>query len=212
MTKTELLKIAKPILFNTDMVRAILDGRKTVTRRVIKFPEGMTGRLSESGATDHIFYPGGIKRPLYHTGDILYVRETWNEYLNNENIEYCYLADMQNVTYVDMDDEPIKWKPSIHMPKSAARIFLRITDARVERLRDMKDIDAYKEGITDCKGNKCKGYELCDTLSNHVKKCFSYLWNSTIKKQDLNKYGWDTNPWVWVYEFERINNNENNNN
>ena len=91
MTKTELLKIAKPILFNMDMVRAILDGRKTVTRRVIKFPEGMTGRLSESGATDHIFYPGGIKRPLYRTGDILYVRETW-----------CYENHMHDLTAANL--------------------------------------------------------------------------------------------------------------
>lgn len=189
MTKTELLKIAKPILFNTDMVRAILDGRKTVTRRVIKFPEGMTGRLSESGATDHIFYPGGIKRPLYRTGDILYVRETWNEYLNNENIEYCYLADIQNITYVDMDDEPIKWKPSIHMPKTAARIFLKVTDVRVEKLQDMSAEQALKEGFNSA-------YE------------FNVLWDKTIKKQDLDKYGWNANPWVWVYEFEREENND----
>ena len=191
MTKTELLKIAKPILFNTEMVRAIQDGRKTVTRRVIKFPEGMTGRLSESGATDHIFYPGGIKYPLYRTGDILYVRETWNEYLNNENIEYCYLADTQNITYVDMDDEPIKWKPSIHMPKSAARIFLKVTDIRVERLQDITVEQALKEGFNST-------YE------------FNVLWDKTIKKQDLDKYGWNANPWVWVYEFEREENNENN--
>ena len=207
MTKTELLKIAKPILFNTDMVRAILDGRKTVTRRVIKFPEGMTGRLSESGATDHIFYPGGIKRPLYRTGDILYVRETWNEYLNNENIEYCYLADIQNITYVDMDDEPIKWKPSIHMPKSAARIFLKVTDVRVERLQDITVEQAIKEGFEGIPcGCSTTGCTDCYDFGwrEPPQVGFMYTWDSTIKKQDLDEYGWNANPWVWVYEFERI--------
>jgi hypothetical protein len=191
MKKAELLKIAKPILFNTDMVRAILDGRKTVTRRVIKFPEGMTGRLSESGATDHIFYPGGIKRPLYRTGDILYVRETW-----------CYENHMHDLTAGEPDlpngesphryvyrasspDYPVdKWKPSIHMPKTAARIFLKVTDIRVERLQDITVEQAIKEGFNSA-------YE------------FNVLWDKTIKKQDLDKYGWNANPWVWVYEFER---------
>ena len=213
MKKTELLKIAKPILFNTEMVRAIQDGRKTVTRRVIKFPEGMTGRLSESGATDHIFYPGGIKYPLYRTGDILYVRETWY-YENHMHDLTAGEPDLPNGEYshryvyrASSPDYPVdKWKPSIHMPKSAARIFLKVTDVRVERLQDITIDDCRREGCcsSDClqtgkHSENCK----CDTY-------FANLWNSTIKKQDLNKYGWNANPWVWVYEFEREENNENN--
>ena len=212
MNRTELLKISKPILFNTEMVKAILDGRKTVTRRVLKVPSKyknipfVTARLVNTNG-EIVTYAKGQPAPIiiphpHQVGDVLYVRETWMG--NGER--FYYKADGKHHKLDNLiGDKPFfKWRPSIHMPKEAARIFLRITDVRVERLRDMKDIDAYKEGITDCKGNKCKGYELCDTLSNHVKKCFSYLWNSTIKKQDLDKYGWNSNPWVWVYEFERV--------
>lgn len=166
-----------PILFNTDMVRAILDGRKTVTRRGIKFPEGQTGHLPESGKRDYIYYPGGIKYPPYQPGDILYVRETWcRGSLDYKKEQYYYKAD--NV------DFSCRWHPSIHMPKEAARIFLRVTDVRVERLQDITDIDILAEGL-------------------EIGCCFDDLWNSTIKKKDRPRYGWDANPWVWDIEFQQ---------
>ena len=135
----------KPILFNTEMVRAILDGRKTCTRRVIELPENMDGvPVGKSGDSSNplgFMYPGGIKRPPYQPGDILYVRETWcalpvNEagHMRGHSI-YYYRADG------DLRPEGWrgKWRPSIHMPKEAARIWLKVTDVRVERLQEIDE-------------------------------------------------------------------------
>lgn len=199
MNKTELLQIAKPIIFNTDMVRAILDGRKTVTRRLVK-PQ----HLKVLDSPYHKAHPEAsddvlIKKlcePSYHPGDILYVRETWGIYNRYwfEADYFMYKADYpdKSSTYATGDgivcDLP-KWHPSIHMPKEAARIFLRVTDVRVERLQDIADEQAEKEGS-------------CDYTSTALGFC--YIWDSTIPKKGLNKYGWDANPWVWVIEFERV--------
>jgi hypothetical protein len=190
----------KPILFNTEMVRAILDGRKTCTRRVIELPENMDGvPVGKSGDSSNplgFMYPGGIKRPPYQPGDILYVRETWcalpvNEagHMRGHSI-YYYRADG------DLRPEGWrgKWRPSIHMPKEAARIWLRVTDVRVERLQDIDGKGCVKEGIEE-EHLKYVGDEF-------VKGMFHDLWDSTIKKSDLDRYSWDANPWVWVIEFE----------
>ena len=89
-----------------------------------------------------------------------------------------------------------KWHPSIHMPKEAARIFLRVTDVRVERLKDIGDCT--KEGIAP-------GTHATAHMNDYDERCdFAALWNSTIPKKDLDKYGWEANPWVWVIEFERV--------
>lgn len=217
MTKTELLKIAKPILFNTDMVRAILDGRKTVTRRVVKpskewnfidrsFLDGELDEFTMASHDEMEFVKSA--NPKYKKGDILYVRETYYRTYHHQYGKNFYRADGEEiqmpticgdtVTYGKADG--LKWKPSIHMPKSAARIFLKVTDVRVERLQDITIDDCRREGCcsSDClqtgkHSENCK----CDTY-------FANLWNSTIKKQDLDKYGWNANPWVWVYEFERV--------
>lgn len=185
-----------PILFNAEMVRAILDGRKTNTRRAIKFPEGQTGRLPENGARSCIYYPGGIKQPPYQIGDILYVRETiWQmvaHYLDAGGETLCH-----EFKYAATDKKPevggfYSWvkRPSIHMPKEAARIWLKVTDVRAERLKDIKYEDVMKEGIS--------AMPPITALDE-----FADLWNSTIQKQDLDHYGWNANPWVWVIEFER---------
>lgn len=201
-----------PILFNTEMVRAILDGRKTCTRRVIELPENMDGvPVGKSGDSSNplgFMYPGGIKRPPYQPGDILYVRETWcalpvNEagHMRGHSI-YYYRADG------DLRPEGWrgKWRPSIHMPKEAARIWLRVTDVRVERLQEITDEQAKREGIQ---------YDECPTgftwkQETDMHNCYTTpigamqaLWNSTIKKSDLDRYGWNASPWVWVIEFER---------
>lgn len=207
----------KPILFNTEMVRAILDGRKSCTRRVVK---GYIPKDAQFGYT--AFTPNGAiscrgifetSRPgygekffkvPYQPGDILYVRETvWQKvghYLDVDGeTKTIWINEFR---YVSTDIKPhtgwnYSWgkRPSIHMPKAAARIWLKVTDVRVERLQDI-DIDGiYKEGLSSMAvhaGDK-----------DIALKEWKILWNSTIKKSDLDRYGWDANPWVWVIEFER---------
>lgn len=165
-----------PILFNTDMVRAILDGRKTVTRRVIKYPK--CGYFE--------FEPPKVA-PRYHIGDILYVRETWSPVFVKPK-RYLYKVGCD-----EANNLPIRWRPSIHMPKEAARIWLKVTDVRVERLQDMWTSDVSKEGLQFRR----------PYTADEMRHEFGRLWNTTIKKEDKELYGWDANPWVWVIEFER---------
>lgn len=194
----------KPILFNTEMVRAILDGRKSGTRRIVK-PKQFVGLLPDKckngipeeflkekklmfkpycDMTDAELISVAYKAP-YQIGDILYVRETWKRAPNG----HYYYEDWQRDDIADIT----KWKPSIHMPKEAARIWLKVTDVRVERLQEMWASDVPKEGI----------YFNKPTTADEMLMAFAKLWNSTIKKSDLDRYGWDANPWVWVIEFER---------
>ena len=187
----------KPILFNTDMVRAILDGRKTVTRRVIKDKDIINAWDCESDGTPIAFidHETGDSHPpafpcQYQPGDILYVRETWARSMAGT---YIYKAT----------DTPIildRWRPSIHMPKEAARLFLRVTDVRVERLQDMRLIDCMKEGV---QLTLAEQGDLC-IQGVRARDRFSGVWDSTIKPADLPLYGWAANPWVWVIEFEQV--------
>ena len=213
MNRVELLKNAKPILFNTEMVLAILEGRKTVTRRVVKLKNGyslegkgkeITENINLFG-NDIIFHNGEetneTLKPQYKVGDILWVRETWCYHKTGN--WYGYRADGD---YRDLD---LRWKPSIHMPKVAARIFLKVTDVRVERLQNISCLDAISEGVKPAYSEyeNCNGLLLGSSFEVDEKetiKRFEQLWNSTIKKQDLDKYGWDASPWVWVIEFERV--------
>ncbi len=199
-----------PILFNTDMVRAILDGRKTVTRRLVKLPKyiqeqenGLYTLFSEGTCYENQHFEqivDYLKKP-YTPGDILYVRETFCPNYFDESIAGCrgdglrgnrnaYKADYNKAVVGDVVPEP-KWKPSIHMPKEAVRIWLKVTDVRVERLQEMKTEDFLSEGILGAE------YDI-ETKNRFVK-----VWNSTLKKPDLDRYGWDANPWVWVIRFER---------
>lgn len=189
----------KPILFNTEMVRAILDGRKTCTRRICK-------DANECTVPDMEFYNADKRTYAVHnfadkeqmeqlstaertcpicTGDILYVRETWKEAPKG----YYYYEDWQKDDIADVT----KWKPSIHMPKEAARIWLKVTNVRVERLQEITEVQAQAEG---CNSGLLTG--ACTARGQ-----FEDLWNSTVKKSDLDRYGWDASPWVWVIEFER---------
>lgn len=224
----------KPILFNTEMVRAILAGRKTVTRRVIKprnairakkegYKQGGYG-LWIDPSTDNGDKQGHIKDysisdmwitwkwyiehyAPYQIGDILYVRETWARLVTAKD------GEMQSERYVykATDTYPFgesgyivkfRWKPSIHMPNEAARIWLKVTDVRVERLQKITEEQAVKEGAIDNRGfihSPDDEYDEIHTAGEHFKK----LWNSTINKKDIDSCGWDANPWVWVIEFER---------
>lgn len=212
-----------PILFNTDMVRAILDGRKTVTRRCVKFLNGKNPNWT-GYVKDGLMLYNGINKPCikpcqYQPGDILYVRESVfqgvGHYLDVSGETVCFLTNDFEY-YADGLHEKDHWKdkyehiwmhrrPSIHMPKEAARIWLKVTDVRVERLQDITDEDCEKEGLENyCK--KCQAlFSDCDTCLNDegVKEDFKELWNSTIKKSDIDRYGWDASPWVWVIEFKR---------
>lgn len=181
----------KPILFNTEMVRAILDGRKSCTRRLVKFFSGENPRWTGYIKDGLMLYNGKnepcIRKAPYQPGDTLYVRETWKKAPNG----YYYYEDWQKDDIADVT----KWHPSIRMPKGAARIWLRVTDVRVERLQDIDGKGCVKEGIEE-EPLKYVGDEF-------VKGMFHDLWDSTIKKSDLDRYSWDANPWVWVIEFER---------
>lgn len=212
----------KPILFNADMVRAILDGEKTVTRRLIKTPkdfmlDGKYSMLRDKQGETYLHmdstnvYNNKVKyiRCPYRINDILYVRETIYQearhYLDISGEIKSFLC--QNFKYVATDEKPedkdTVWikRPSIHMPKEAARIFLKITDIRAEQLRDIIEEQAEKEGAQYyCP--KCKEYCICGG-DGFGKSCFKKLWNSTIDKKQLDQYGWDANPWVWVIEFEK---------
>lgn len=239
----------KPILFNTEMVRTILDGRKTCTRRIVKdgIPDdamwGYTaftpkGYISCRGVYADGYGEGFYKLP-YQPGDILYVRETWERFecWNCEGDERgncpkepkksvldktcgCYLYRATDEISGDA-----KWHPSIHMPKKAARIWLKVTDVRVERLQDITEDGAEAEGMPDSLDYPvdkaycplCKGEGIIGTVDVHslghmdvdcpycdsYRKKFENLWNS-INQKSLDRYGWDANPYVFVIEFVKI--------
>lgn len=241
----------KPILFNTEMVRAILDGRKTCTRRAIKpqpdekhkFPLGfVTDSTEKKKAGCFGFgideYGGSIQyaKPPYQPGDILYVRETWqcwraHRYEATADIRFRAGGDDVRLQFANGNTDSInrldydtfvhkwfshygEWKQSLFMPKEAARIWLKVTDVRVERLQEMKPVDVIKEGAyLDCwdclntygeSGSQCcYGTEEQCSQCDEVMMEWEKLWNSTIKKSDIDRYGWDANPYVWVIEFER---------
>lgn len=184
----------KPILFTTEMVRAILEGRKTVTRRLVKpQPLSVVNTLYRKDGTN-IWRTHGADcwyefRAPCVPGDILWVRETWCESLGRAG-KYFYRA------YAGQRDEMKeyahsfnRWRPSIHMPREAARIFLRVTDVSVERLQTMSHEDAEQEGCW---------------CAMPIDK-FAKVWEGTIKPADQDTCGWDANPWVWVISFVRIN-------
>ena len=200
----------KPILFNTDMVRASLDGRKTVTRRCMKpQPQGYFEVNEEPlYIYDTSLGQGQIHSP-YQPGDILYVRETWHKYTKRVGTgECCHMAEFYGykASIANSEEAGERWKPSIHMPKEAARLWLKVTDARVERLQDITNKDVEKEGVE----KKCIDSYIrqmpCET-EEYIRLAyiiaFQDIWDSIIKKKDLLLYGWNANPWVWVIEFEQ---------
>jgi hypothetical protein len=217
-----------PIIFSGEMVRAILEGRKTQTRRVIK-PEPeyvLEGENFPDGSVDCGYVWEFPKCPYDSPGDVLYVRETW---ATQPYLDGCSPRDLSRVesylfwkaTYDGQCNG--RWRPSIHMPRWASRILLRVIDVRAEQLQKITDDDAKKEGcfFTDY-GNRCfhpqpcplpekhpshpikNGWKAYETTSSDEclgtpRMAFANLWNSINEKRG---YGWDMNPWVWVVEFE----------
>ncbi len=243
MSEINIWEIAmkKPILFGTEMVKAILEGRKTQTRRIIKpqpvqpVPLGWvcySTKKNEEGKFEwgkDIY--GGITEtvePPYKTGDILYVRETWSIHSMSNyegKVKFMYKARGDNgleIRYVKDKryDELLQWsfkkpwQPSIFMPKEAARLFLKVKDIKVQRLNDISPREAFNEGVSNIileseHPLRNKAYERGEydkktgDLYAGTIEAFAALWDSIYDKQG---FGWDTNPWVWVIEFERLEN------
>lgn len=209
----------KPILFNTEMVKAILDDRKTVTRRKIDVDITNNCDVDSDGTLlDYQNIAGDFINPIklcrYKVGDILYVRETWSHYNPNGcNCDDCrgqcgYPEYLYRADGIGVD---IKWRPSIHMPKEAARIFLKVTDVRVERLQDITEEQATAEGAETEEYWDYMSFldgvaypEGISTTADTVIDFFADIWNGTLKKKDLNHYGWEANPWVFVIKFKRL--------
>ena len=195
----------KPILFNTDMVRAILDGRKTVTRQAVKpQPQGYFEVNDNPLYIYDMSFGNGRIYPPYQQDDIMYVKETWHKYKKRVGKgKSCYMAEFYGykASIANSEDAEERWKPSIHMPKEAARIWLKVTDIRVERLQDITEEQAKSEGFEPIMSTK--GSSFYTSWQGPSVENFKYFWNSTIKKKDLPLYGWNANPWVWVIEFEQ---------
>lgn len=201
----------KPMLFNSQMVRAILDGHKSVTRRIIKPQPTYSPNygLAWNGQAYGTGLPPTLKGAAYNfrkaapyqPGDILYVRETWAQ---PYGAGYKYAADYGEHDIVEADHgnvsvskNMIKWHPSIHMPRDAARIFLSVKSVHVEQLQDITEDQAEKEGFY--RGSLLEG----SNLMVLPRGAFASLWDQTIKRSEVDAFGWNANPWVWVIEFER---------
>lgn len=208
----------RPILFSGPMVRAIIEGQKTVTRRVakpVKHPD--LGNIYAPGALVLENEPQHVINracPYGQPGDRLWVRETFAD-LRGTGIEhrpdpagplqrYAFAADSPLGSASDeaRKDFGVKWKPSIHMPRIACRILLEITAVRVERLQDISEEQAMGEGVRryDRHAEVGDWYHVDgvdDTYSADPVAAFAQLWKTTGGD-------WDANPWVWVVEFKRV--------
>lgn len=204
------MKRERPILFSAPMVRAILDGRKTQTRRIVKPPPSgewcpLVGDFHETVEdSSGDVYPGPLvfgayddcesaRCPYGRPGDRLWVRETWFSSTPKTPSRVRYAADdlirLEDGLFARAVCKPPKWRPSIHMPRWASRITLEIVAVRVERLRGISDTDAIREGIPDYP----------DFTGDSPVHDYSALWESIN-----GKGSWDLNPWVWVIEFKRV--------
>lgn len=234
---SEIKIVTKPILFSTAMVQAILHGKKTVTRRLIKPQPKTDVSIHDLESGDLCFYNGRLCKlkeprsnrkyagelvavpiePPYQIGDVLYVRETWSTavyldactgmrtglcpYENCENPPGPCFTETKYI-YKATDKLPYgsQWHPSIHMPREAARIFLRVTQVWYERLQKISLDECVGEGAV-----QHPDYTKRNTLVLHARYRgeFAQVWNNTIDRVELDRYGWDANPWVWCIGFGR---------
>lgn len=216
----------RPILFNAEMVRAILAGRKTQTRRAVK---GMALEWLEDSKfiPEYVASPDNDMCPNGKIGDQIWVRETFQGPLIDElesercaehgiqqyeKPEFCAYRATDKLDAIDLDGNDIGWKPSIHMPRWASRIQLEIVNIRLERLNEISEDDAEAEGIEGINqptggddyqdywrdyGVNKKEADGWPWFTGDPIASFKSLWNSIYKN-------WDSNPWVWVIEFKRI--------
>jgi len=192
----------KPILFNTEMVRAIIGGIKAQSRRPVKWDISNNFDIDAKGSAVAYINPetGDSYAPVeaykYQKGDTLWVRETWQTGYNPDDmgedgnipLGYCYRASGDNIS---SEFSLGKWRPSIHMPKKAARIFLQVANIRVERLQEIKYLDLVAEGVS-------YEHSECD-----LRERFEDIWDSIYYNPYKMEYIWDCNPWVFVIEFKR---------
>lgn len=227
----------KPILFSTPMVQAILEGRKTMTRRIVKsrhesglfrIERKLTGEITGITSLDWDERPGDVTNDIHcpygKVGDVLWVRETWRKYhpvdedgcINFYKTIIDYAADEPPIIPLIRDDgfqvynkdgseKLLPWKPSIFMPKEACRIFLQITDVRVERLQEISKADAISEGIKSFRPVPGDGpaetqyyHYLNDKWGPSPIHSFQTLWHKINGEES-----WNNNPWVWVISFKR---------
>lgn len=223
MTRKELLETAKPVIIpgGTDMIQAILEGRKTVFRKPVmpqpdekhQYPLGFVKDSTEKKDIGSFGFGvdelgGSIQyaRPKYRPDDVLYLRETWHTYQKRVGKgEGCLIGEFYGykASIANSEDADEPWNSPACMPKEAARIFLRIKDVRVERLQNMTEVDTAKEGIrTDIQTNRLDDPNFIENFGGI--ELFKDLWDSDVKKSVLTRYEWDANPWVFVYEFELV--------
>jgi hypothetical protein len=215
ITKPAMSNKEKPIPFSTPEVKAILSGAKTKMRRIIKpqpvldqskpgllfwNPKGKLkwGKDLHICGEEELRPPAFLDHAPYKKGNVLYVRETFASYFDDGQVKYLYKADPM-FDSSEPGDIDWDWKPSIHMPREAARIFLRVKDVRVERLRDITVQEVCRELGKEYKpsGKMLADFHMHDILFDDFKN----HWGTMHAKSG---YGWDSNPWVWVISFERI--------
>lgn len=228
MTREQLLEKSRDILFNAEMIKAVLEGKKTTTRRVIKLNDknldfvghhpldGKAVFCKNKNANWSTQKHELFKTPCY-LKEILYARESAKILsMQNGKVKMLFKAD-NSVKEFEVSDKEYnrlyrykdfdRWLSPYWQTKETARIFLRAIDVRVERLQDISENQMLREGLLSCSrcyhhNGNCKDFQ--STRECKLKSEFTALWDGTIKKQDLNKYSWQANPWVWVIEFERI--------
>lgn len=200
----------RPILFSAPMVRALLAGTKTQTRRLVRLPSGFVPtRVAPGPFAGHFDFiddegmGGMVDEPRWFVGDTLWVRETWSR----AQFENCGELTTRTVYRADFPDDYDgfgirRWYPSIHMKRADARLLLEVTDVRVERLQDISEADAKAEGVDDGPG---RGHHLYPSpraarSSLGHRAVFAELWDQI----NGERAAWASNPWVWVVSFKRV--------
>lgn len=192
----------RPILFSGAMVRAILEGRKSQTRRVIRKPERLNGLMHSGEEADWC--------PYGRPGDRLWARENWRNWEDehggthfkfaadgkswlvgcSNDVDELLAEDPGTGYAIEKDTPETKWRPSIFMPRWASRITLEVTDVRVERIQEISAVDVVAEGYSGHGGD-----------NSRARTEFMMSWNKLNGKRG---FGWDVNPWVWVVSFKRV--------
>lgn len=194
----------KPILFSDPMVRAITEGRKTVTRRVIK-PQPLF-KTTRKFIFDDDVCPQKWKdcsditaAYRYQPGDVLWVRESWLPYDNDHiinGVKYAYKTGATDDSERLRREYGYRWRPAIFMPREAARLFLQVTGVRVERLQDITLEECVAEGV-ECEAGENSG--------EFIREKFRGIWDAINARRNGEAFTWDKNPWVWAVTFRRIN-------
>ncbi|NMD79597.1 hypothetical protein HG597_10790 [Klebsiella sp. DNRA6] len=205
--------IERGMIFNGEMVRAILDGRKTQTRRPVKFPvhdKNLGCELAGNELAGELSAGNYLNSPFGKPGDRIWVRETFRVHSRATDVAtLVYKASVRNswteqthrvpVSVCNKPATPEKWTPSLHMPRWASRILLEITCVRVERLNAISEENAASEGVAQFRGGFWKHYQPGWTQHQlSARGSFVTLWKSIYDEES-----WQSNPWVWVIEFKR---------